>query len=296
MLNRLHLFVLVGVSVLGTFASTAGWAQAVSVDAASLTKRLESLETRLRAVEGRSSLNTGATTSASPYAVADMENRMAELEREMSQGNGANERMQFAIEKLAKRFDDYTKDMDLRLSDLEAKVTKLQEQPAPPVAAASPAAGPKDVTLSAGSGEATAPAEKKTAEPVPAGLKATDLYNKAYAYLTATDYTNAEAWLSEFLKRYPKDKLADNAWYWLGETQLVQNNPAGAVVSFRNGLQAFPQGAKAPGNLFKMGVALEQLKKPELAKAAWEKLVRDYPKSQEATRAKDKMALAKKAG
>jgi tol-pal system protein YbgF len=116
------------------------------------------------------------------------------------------------------------------------------------------------------------------------------LYNKAYAYLTATQYREAEAWLLEFTKRYPADVLADNAYYWLGESRLVQNNPAGAVQAFRDGLRALPKGAKAPDNLFKMGVALEQLKQPQLAKAAWEKLLKDFPTNPLAERAKARLA------
>ncbi|NBV54528.1 MAG: tol-pal system protein YbgF, partial [Proteobacteria bacterium] len=119
-------------------------------------------------------------------------------------------------------------------------------------------------------------------------------YNRAYAYLAATDYPTAEAWLKEFLNRHPKDKLAENAWYWLGEVQMVRNNPSGAVVSFRNGLRAFPSGTKSAANLFKMGMALEQLQQPELAKGAWDKLIKDHPKSPEAARAKDKLLTLKR--
>jgi tol-pal system protein YbgF len=125
---------------------------------------------------------------------------------------------------------------------------------------------------------------------VPANISATTLYEKAYAYLTATQYQEAEAWLQEFIKRHPTDALADNAFYWLGESRLVQNNPAGAVQAFRDGLRAFPKGQKAPDNLFKMGVALEQLKQPQLAKAAWDKLVKDYPTNPLAERAKARLA------
>jgi tol-pal system protein YbgF len=182
------------------------------------------------------------------------------------------ERMQFAIQAVAKRIDEIQKDYDLRLNDLEKRMQALEVKAptALPVAVVSPA---QTISLS-----------------IPAGISSTDLYNKAFAYLTATQYPLAEAWLLEFTRRYPTDKLADNAFYWLGETRLVQNNPAGAVQAFRDGLRTFPKGAKAPDHLLKLGLALKQLKQVPLAKTAWEKLLKDYPNSPQAARAKAQLA------
>jgi tol-pal system protein YbgF len=282
----------------------------VSVDAASLLHRLDAIEARLKTAEARGSRSAvvpmnGGTISGNAYSLNDLDSRMGDLERQMGQMNGADERLQYAITQLAKRFDDYVKDIDLRLSDLEARTTRpavpvaLVQPPAAPLAAApvavaavatSPAALPV-TAVAAGTAPVATPAGVSASQKlaVPAKMNATDLYNKAYAFLSATDYENARTWLEEFLKRYPTDKLADNAWYWLGEVQLVQNNPSGAVVSFRNGLKYFPKGVKAPANLYKMGVALEQLKQPQLARGAWEKLMQDYPKSPEAARGKEKL-------
>ncbi len=218
-----------------------------------------------------------APMSAGVGSVAELTQRIEELELEATQRNGSIERMQFAITAIAKRVDDIQKDYDQQLNALELQIQNLQARapaavtPAPLAAGASPTVAAISVSI-------------------PAQLSPTAIYNQAYAYLTATQYPLAEAWLLEFTKRHPTDKLADNAFYWLGETRLVQNNPAGAVQAFRDGLRAFPQGAKAPDNWFKIGVALEQLKRPQDAKTAWEKLVKDYPTSQQATRAKARLA------
>lgn len=307
MLTRLRLSGFLALAALSALVPASGWTQAVSVDATSLVRRLDAIEKRLGTVESqRAARSSGSalvpmSASAGTYSVNDLEQRLGDLENEVSQQSGGSDRVQFAIEKLAKRFDDFSKDMDLRLNDIEGRLHKVEGSS---VAAVAPAAAPVAVAPGPAAASATAsaaaPAEKKTTSAVaataavPAGLSAADLYNKAYAYMGATDYANAQLWLTEFVKRYPKDKLADNAWYWLGEVQLVQNNPSGAVVSFRNGLQAFPKGQKAPGNLYKMGVALDQLKQPALAKGAWEKLMKDYPASEEAKRAKEKLVLLKK--
>ncbi len=226
---------------------------------------------------------TAGLTPSSGFGLQDVSRRVEELEMEGSQRNGTVERMQFAIEAIARRVDEIQKDYDLRLNSLEQRLQVLEQRAPGPVAAPMAAA-----PLVGGSPTVAIPAGVSLT--IPATMTPTDLYNRAYAYLTATQYATAEAWLVEFLRRHPADALADNAHYWLGETRMVQNNPAGAVQAFRDGLRAFPQGAKAPDNLLKMGMALELLKQPQLAKAAWDKLVKDFPNSAQTERAKARLA------
>lgn len=247
-----------------------GWAQTVAVDAQSLMQRLDRIERRLQAVEARGGAGGGV-----PYTGAnasDLELRMQDLENESSQVNGNVERLGNAVNQLARKLDSVMKDMDMRLQDLEQKP-----------AAAAPV-------------EAVAPAPQASADDIPANLSPEEHYNRGYAYLTAADYPKAQKWLEAFVKKHPTDKLGDNAWYWLGEVYLVENNPTEAVKAFKNGLTYFPKGAKAPANLLKMGVALQQLKQPQLAKGAWDKLVTDYPRSVEATKAKDYLLALKGTG
>lgn len=299
-MNRLLLAILISTSSL--VVAGPSWGQAVSVDAGSLIKRLDAIESRLSTAESRRGAASSAAANiggASSYSVNDIEQRLGDLETDSSQLRGGNDRATQAIERLAKRLDDFTKDIDMRLSDIEAQLdaagktsTAAATAPAETAAVAEPE---PTAAPAAGTPVATPPAVKPAAG-VAADLSASDHYNKAYAYLTATDYKNAQVWFEEFLKRHPQDALADNAYYWLGEVYLVQNNPNSAVVKFRDGLKAFPKGSKVTANLFKMGVALEQLKQPKLAKAAWEKLLKDYPTAPEAARAKDKLVLLKQAG
>lgn len=307
-MNRLHSAVLVGLGLLSLTANA--WGQAVSVDSVSLLKRLDSIEQRLKMAETRQmarGASIAPTGAGGTYTANDLERRMGDLEQDVSQQRGSVDRVSFALEKLAKRFDDFSKDVDLRLEDIEGRLGQLEAKPvaipatpasapsAPVVAAAASVGTAGQMAVAAGTSASVAVSAAKASD-IPATMTPTDHYNKAYAYLTAADYGSAQVWLAEFLKRHPKDKLAENAYYWLGEVYLVQNNPSAAVIQFRNGLQAFPKGAKAPANLFKMGTALEILKQPKLARGAWEKVVKDYPTTPEAGRAKDKLLALKQAG
>lgn len=289
----------------GAMLAGHGWAQAFTVDATSLISRLDAIEERLKTAESRrpssgaSAAASGLATTGAAYTTADLDRRMEEIEMESAQLRGSTDRAMQAIEKLAKRFDDYTKDMDMRMGDLEARVDTLVEKQvvAPAVVAPDATSGTAPAAVAVSPAAVVAPVVKApaAAAAIPADMTASDHYNKAYAYLTATDYKNAQIWFEEFLKRHAKDPLADNAYYWLGEVYLVQNNPKAAAGRFIDGIKAFPKGNKASANLFKLGVALEQMKEYGKAKLTWEKLLKDYPKAPEASRAKDKLLQLKTA-
>lgn len=285
-MNRLRTLGLVGL-LLATPQVTG--AQAVSSsDFQTLMSRLERLERRLSTMEG-----AGGGTAAAGGSTADLELRMQDLEHEGSELNGGMERLGNAVERLAKRVDDITKDFDLRLQDLEKSgggtATAAPAVVAETEKAAAPAAETAETEEAKPAAETKATETAAPASAVPADLSPKDLYDKAYSYLTATDYATSKVWFAEFIKRFPKDKLADNGHYWLGEIALVQNNPQEALVNFKNGLTAFPKGAKAPANLYKMGIAMQALEQVDFAKGAWSKLVKDFPKSPEAAKAKEKL-------
>jgi len=270
--------------LLGSTAPTLSLAQSISVDATSLMQRLNQLESRLQAAERQKAtpmapIVTGgqaAPTGGSGYLMNDLNQRLTEMERQQDAQVGAQERLTFAIERLAKRLDDLQRDYEMRLTTLEGRTAQALAPSATPTPTALPAA----------------------ATGVPDGLSSTIVYQRGYAYIAAGDYPNANLWLTTFLQRFPTDAMTENAYYWLGEVQLVQNNPRAAAQSFRDALKAFPKGAKAAGNLLKLGIALNQLGQPQLAKGAWDKLLKDYPAAPEAIRAKDeltKLSMAKSA-
>ncbi|MBT3307376.1 MAG: tol-pal system protein YbgF, partial [Alphaproteobacteria bacterium] len=102
-------------------------------------------------------------------------------------------------------------------------------------------------------------------------------YNFAFGLLRQANYDNAELALQEFVKSHPKDKLASNARYWLGETYYVRAAYVQAAEVFLEGYQADPKGAKAPDSLLKLGMSLAGLDKKSDACAAFDKVVKDFP-------------------
>ncbi|MBL8630153.1 MAG: tol-pal system protein YbgF [Rhodospirillaceae bacterium] len=102
-------------------------------------------------------------------------------------------------------------------------------------------------------------------------------YDFAFDFLKRQDYPNAETTFREFLKKYPKDPLAGNAQYWLGETHYVRGDYQKAAVEFMNGYQNYPKSNKAPDNLLKLGMALANIGQTQGACTALGRLNKEYP-------------------
>jgi tol-pal system protein YbgF len=116
-------------------------------------------------------------------------------------------------------------------------------------------------------------------EPLPGASSANpkQLYETAYGYLLQQDYSAAQAGFADFLKRFPKDSLAPNALYWLGETHYVQRNYADAAEAFDLVTGSFGSSTKAPDAQLKRGMALAQLGKKQDACAAFRELGARFP-------------------
>lgn len=102
-------------------------------------------------------------------------------------------------------------------------------------------------------------------------------YDFAFDLLRKQDYAKAETAFREFIKRSPKDPLAGNAQYWLGETYYVRGDYQKAAVEFMNGYQNYPKSNKAPDNLLKLGLAMANIGQTQGACTALGRLTKEYP-------------------
>lgn len=143
-------------------------------------------------------------------------------------------------------------------------------EPTPQQAAPKAAPGPGPVT----SGQvASAPAASVS---LPDGTPKQQ-YEFAFDFLKRQDYPRAESALRQFLKGHPKDPLAGNAQYWLGETYYVRGDFQQAAVEFMAGYQNYPKTNKGPDNLLKLGMSMSQLKQTQGACTALSRIGKDYP-------------------
>jgi tol-pal system protein YbgF len=105
-------------------------------------------------------------------------------------------------------------------------------------------------------------------------------YDQAYGYVVAGDYRSAESSLKQFLADYPKDKLAGNAHFWLGEAYFARGAYRDAADSFLTTYRDYPGNAKAPESLLKLGLSLEGLGEKGAACATYKELEKKFPTAQ----------------
>lgn len=136
--------------------------------------------------------------------------------------------------------------------------------------------------------EETIPDEGATSgqKPVPSALDANArrAYDAAMAQVQAKQYDQALDSFAGFLVRWPDHPFADNATYWRGECYFAKGEYVRALEQFEALLVRFPLGNKVPDALLKAGISQQKLGNPLKAGTYFDKLRREYPKSDAARR------------
>ncbi len=126
----------------------------------------------------------------------------------------------------------------------------------------------------AGRDAGQAPAQRETVGGNPKAL-----YETAYGYLLQQDYGAAEVAFQDFLQRYPSNKLAGNAQYWLGEAHYVRGQYKSAAGAFLRGYQTYAKSSKAPDSLLKLAMSLQRLGQTDAACSSYNELLKRFPKA-----------------
>lgn len=158
-----------------------------------------------------------------------------------------------------------------------------------------------------GGGPSTRPTPSPT--PSPGGPRsslepgAEESYKAAYADYTKGNYTLAIAEFREFVRQHPDSSRADSAQYWIGESYFSIGRAAAtagqpekareaierSVQEFRKVFVNYPAGLQVPTALYKEALALVELKQPKVARARLQYLVDNFPQSEEAPLARERL-------
>ncbi|HVF16489.1 MAG TPA: tol-pal system protein YbgF [Steroidobacteraceae bacterium] len=128
-----------------------------------------------------------------------------------------------------------------------------------------------------GGGSVSAPAAGGGAAglPVPQGDDRAN-YQAAFDLLKDGKYPEATAAFKQFMTTFPDSVLADNAWYWLGESYYVTKQYPDALRSFRTVVDKYPASRKMPDALLKIGYCNYELKNFAEARTALNQVVQQY--------------------
>lgn len=266
------------------------WAQS-SVDTGKRLNRLENeLQTLSRAVfRGETPPEGSLSGVGNSAASADLEVRLQQMERELSEMLGKIEEVSHENRQLKQELARVSGDLDVRMDDLERAGPVGNGGVVKPSGAMGYTARGNSAAVGALRDEAKEQTQgsdadgyrwnSQTNKPqntlgsytqsvengavVSGGDGAAASYENAFALLKGNKYDEAQIAFEGFLSAYPDHVLVGNAKYWLGETFYVRGEFEPAARLFAEGYQKFPKGAKAADNLLKLGMSLSAMGKSE---------------------------------
>ena len=139
-------------------------------------------------------------------------------------------------------------------------------------------------SLAASQQAAQAQAQAQAQAPPPDVLYANALrdYNGGKNDLASQEF-------SDYIKFYPNTDLAGNAYFYMAELQFRAGNYQQAVTNNDQVVQKFPSGNKAAAAQLKKGFALIELGKKDDGVQELRHLIQRYPKTNEATQARERL-------
>ncbi|MEL7128539.1 MAG: tol-pal system protein YbgF [Pseudomonadota bacterium] len=110
------------------------------------------------------------------------------------------------------------------------------------------------------------------------------LFADAKAKLLRFDYAGAERSFRAFLDRFGDDPQAGEAQYWLGEVLYQQQSYDASGAAYSDMIRNFPEDARAPDALVKLGRSLRLVGEAEKACGVLDTLPTRYPDASPVTR------------
>lgn len=255
--------------------SLCGFAGVASAQTGSIEQELNQLREDItflqRQVYTGNNKSAGNLTSSKNVSV-----QVGELDELLRQVIGRTDELEHKIKKLNDRLDMMNKDIDVRFKLLEGKPITGGSGGMDMVSTtkfAAPVANdaPKSIV-----GDSIAGDELKPLK----GMDVKEIYQTGLEALKTNDTKLAEDSFNRILTKFPNDKLAGNAQYWLGEVYYGRKDFAKAAVAFAKGYQKYKSGPKGADSILKLGLSMRELKKNEEACVAFTSLPKEFPKAE----------------
>lgn len=282
----------------------------VEYDIKTLKEDVRALQRQLYKSGGSSAAASDSVTSS---VTSDIQGKIGVYDESIRKVNGRMDELENMIKKLDRKLDKINRDMEIRFkilegrqvpADLSAPATAVatKDYAAPvavnasrsvvgdsieggdlmPIAGAAVAEEKQSGNNSAGSGpESLIPDDETEVQPAQAELKAAtaeDMYASGMQALNGGYYDEAELAFQHILQKFPNDKLAGNAQYWLGEVYYKQGNFQKAKLAFKAGYENYKTGNKAPDSLFKLGMTMKSLQENKNACIVFMSFGEEFPK------------------
>lgn len=115
------------------------------------------------------------------------------------------------------------------------------------------------------------------------------MYNAAIGQFNNGSTNTAKRAFEQFLREYPSDALAPDAYFYLADILVQENRLDEAVLAFLRIPELFPTAEKVPDALYRVGVTYITLEKLDDAKIYLQRVVNSYSGTETATAAQERL-------
>lgn len=236
------------------------------------------LNQRLNTIEQQQAALTRQSTNSQQKLIADTNIRLDNLERELKL---LSEAVEDSIARPEEIPATSKSECEAMISRLEERLQKLEGgsiQGSPTKATPAP----------------SSPSQQTSAAPSPApGAREKALYDDALATFKRGNVRDAKDKFTKFISTFPASSFKINAKFWIGECFYKEKDYAEAIIRYDDIVANHPQHPKAPSALLKQGFAFIQLGDATDGQLILEKVITNYPTSDQAEIARRKIAAIK---
>ncbi len=196
-----------------------------------------------------------------------LQDRIERQENRWQELTGRSEAEDKVLAEKMQKLSDQINSLQAMINDLEKNVSREDKSAGKEGKSDTPAVTKQAIT-----------AEKTK---IKAQKSAKEGYDAAYKLYKENAYRQAIEEFRAFLKGYPDSELAGNARYWLGECYYQQERYEEAILEYEKVVREH-KGPKIPAALLKQGLAFHHIGDIKNANFLMEKLIKEYPKTEQA--------------
>jgi tol-pal system protein YbgF len=203
-------------------------------------------------------------------AIADLKQRVQDLEDSLRQATGQNETLAHQVQQLGDKLERQKKDFEYRLCALNAQQLGANQSESADQSQAIPCPGGAPVTQTFNA----PPPQQSAALPVvrlapppgvlgtlpaksmPSNPQAQEQFNVALDLLAKAHNDEARAQFRSFADANPGDPLAPQAIYWVGQIDFLEKDYAGAAHAFVELMKKYPTSPRGADSMLKLGQSL----------------------------------------
>jgi tol-pal system protein YbgF len=187
-------------------------------------------------------------------SLLDLNNQIEALRAELAKLRGSDEQLTREVTELQRRQRDISQGIDERLRKVE----------------------PQKVSVD-GQEFLVEPEEKRT-------------FEEAMGFMRAGDFDRSLAGFQNLLRRWPGSGYVAPAQFWSGNAHYGRKDYASAVASFRAFLAQSPGHSRAPEGMLGLANSQSEMKDTRAARRTLEDLQKQYPNTDAAAAAKQRLA------